>query len=159
MKTNLYQGRSTLFYAVLCGFVLSASAFAADKLPCRVLLVKNSCWQRYSVAVDFIAAGSLKSVVTLKMPVKTPYVYQEFKCQSDSMMTFVGQFSPTIWQGDEDKIYRALHVWNVPEQLKKGKSYWQASLCFPNDFQAVPIPTGDLVNCVCQFPKKPKLSS
>ena len=121
-------------------------------LPCKVMLIKNSCWKDYDVTINIIDFKSRQSLQTVELKKGDNYAEQAFECVPLVTYSATATFSPPIWEEDKGKAYGASQVWNAPPALAEGMQAWAISMCFPNDFTGVPAPLGEVSNCECTPP-------
>lgn len=121
----------------------------AGAFPCFITLLKDSCWKDYEVNVVVKDAVHDKVETKLSIPKNQLWAREKFDCTPKEELSFIAQFSPTIWKGDENKEYAAVHDWFLPETIKPNTTAWNVNICFPKDFADVPLPPGDLINCGC----------
>ena len=132
-------------FLILCGACCYMQAHA---FPCFITMVKDSCWTQYNVQVSINSATG-KVVATSSIPEGKSWDRQEFSCQPEETLSLNASFTPVFWQADTGKIYASRHNWSLPQEIKKGVTAWNITVCYPRDFAEVPLPPGAGTNCKC----------
>jgi hypothetical protein len=139
---NMQIQRSVLFLlSSLCSFSLMA-------FPCYLTLIKQTCWKDYALTVTMRDADKSMPITDIKIPTGELWTRVPFDCKPQESLSFVAQFTPVIWQGDENKTYLAKRNWFLPQTVQPDILAWNIDICFPGDFTAVPAPNGS-ANCPC----------
>lgn len=131
----------------LVGAVLFSSE--ASAFNCFLTLVKDSCWTDYSVTVDLTNMMTSKSMIKATAPKGKTYIRQAFQCEADTSFDFSATFLPIIWEADKGRVYKGKVSWALPKKLTKGDTAWNITMCFPEQFTAVPAPVTSTGNCIC----------
>lgn len=128
--------------------VLALSAPA--ELVCQLQFAKANCWHNYQVNLSILDAVNLQEITALQLDSDELSVSSSFNCTSNQLITFTTDFSPAIWEDQQNRHYPAKTIWNVPSDLDSDNTTWEINLCFSDDFSGVPLPpSGNLVNCRC----------
>lgn len=136
----------------MLGMTLSTTLFA---FPCTFTFVKDTCWQDYEVNMLVFDVMDPKPMLSVTVPKGKSWVRQEAECKKNQHINYSATFSPTIWKGQEKKIYYVKKTWTLPEEIKTGDSSWEVRLCFPQDFAKVPLPPTATSKCVCDYESIP----
>ncbi len=131
---------------LLIGVSVSVQAYA---FPCFITMVKDSCWTKYNVTVNVFDASNDKQVVTVLIPSESSWARQAFSCEPQQKLKFQAQFTPVFWEHDAGKTYDAEHYWTMPEEIKKGETAWNITICYPREFSGVPFPPEGTNDCKC----------
>lgn len=138
----------------LVGVFIAANSFA---FPCYFTLAKDSCWTDYDVKVIVMDAVKNKELLTVNIPKGKSWVREKFTCQPEQKLFYHASFSPVFWQSEVGKTYMALRYWILPASISKDQSAWVISVCYPQDFSAVPFPPTATGNCKCDFSVIPEV--
>jgi len=130
-----------------------------NSIPCQILAAKNTCWNKYTVNISYQDAISQKEFQKFSIAKDKSHTTVKFNCIKNAGRMFVSNFTPEIWQGDVHRRFHSKKVWQVPNTVPDDKDFYEIRICFPDDFQGVPIPMGYLENCKCQYPKVAKKKS
>lgn len=140
------------FLTVIVAVILSMASYAKNDFVCKLVLYKNSCWDGYEVTVSvydpYVKPKKNKATLVVKKNKFEAAV--EFPCKNREYVTLESKFSPTIWEGKENEIYKSRKTWVIPTEIDDKATDWRINLCFPADFQGVPQPTGALRDCKCK---------
>lgn len=140
----------------LIGLSISFNAFARDLIPfpCVLQLAKSNCWKGFQVNVQPVD-------VNTGQPVGTPIVLDKdtfntmapiVGCQPLENLSFQATFTPAVWANSGDAVYPTNQFWQAPDVLPPKANKWIISICFANDFSAVPLPLQAGSSCECTFP-------
>ncbi|KTD63310.1 periplasmic protein [Legionella santicrucis] len=140
-----------IFLAVL-SFILTDSLWA---ITCYFTLVKDNCWNKYTVTVDVMDAATAKILTTVVIPPGKFWVRQTFPCTPKEKLIYRARFSPTMWESEKGKIYYAKNYWSLPNEINSGDSAWNVSVCYPSDFSQIPFPPEATGTCKCDFDSIP----
>lgn len=143
--------------AFLLSLTATSSAIAADtvlkKAPkdpeCIIRIVKNSCWDKYSVTAEVVRARSQQGVAKGTIEKADTQTDIKFKCPLGEPISVRATFAPAFWEGTENKNYMTKRIWDVPLRLPEKSDRWEIAACFPDDFQSVPIPPTGGLDCKC----------
>ena len=138
----------TRLLGLLAGTVFTIESYA---FPCFLTLVKDNCWLNYEVTVVVMDSIKDKQVVSVTVPKGKNWVRQVFVCQPEQKFMFLAKFTPTIWEGDTNKTYRAQRYWSMPAEINNNETAWNIPLCFPLAFSETPLPPDATGNCRCDF--------
>lgn len=139
------------FVLLISTAVASGNTKAPDDYNCKIVINKNSCWQEYDVEV-FIANPFAedktpdKSIKLMNDNTKN-VVY--LPCSKQEYLQVSAKFSPVIWVGQENVVYYSKKTWSIPEAPPAGTDTLVLNLCFPDDFNKVPQPHGNIQKCSC----------
>jgi|GEM_PF-741500 len=136
----------------IMSLVLLLFAGQAFAVNCKIIVAKNTCWNNYEIKVRMLDALTLKEYAVIDVPKGQHYTVKEMQCESGKQVFFRASFKPVIWQNQKGDFYQTKRFWDVPQALVKDAKHWEVKLCFPRDFDNVPIPPGDLHDCQCKFP-------
>lgn len=141
---------------LILGFLAACISTNCLATTCKVVLHKNSCWQDFQVTADIsVNSGDAKQTSELVVKKGAAVAELTYACTQNDTISIVSHFTPTIWKGRQGAKYKSAKTWNVPQLPKEAKE-WVISLCFPEDFQRVPDPFGDLQDCQCESRSKVK---
>ena len=127
---------------------------ASKSFPCSVVISKSQCWKDYNITVDVSDAITLKQKDSYSLPKGTNLLKKTFTCSPLEQLTFSTSFTPIIWEQGKGKSYQASQIYQVPAAIEKGRTQWLLQLCYPSDFQGLPIPPAQQEgDCACVFPK------
>ncbi len=118
-------------------------------------MVKDSCWENYTLTVNVSNAATGEPVATIIVPQGQSWVRQAFTCQPKDDLSLKATFTPVFWQNDEGKIYSALRDWKLPDSVAKGDTAWNVTVCYPEEFSEVPLPPDASGSCKCDFSNIP----
>lgn len=144
-------------YRILLYFLTFCSTSAAYSFPCYFTFVKGDCWKEYHVAIEVIDAVSEKTLATIAVPKGKLWERTTFTCQPKQKLYYKATFSPTIWTGDEHKVYRTKQFNYLPEEIQPKEAAWNIQSCYPQEFAEVPIPPKSTGNCSCDFSTIPEI--
>ena len=144
----------TKFFSALVLSSLSLSAYATG---CFITIAKDRCWDKYEVTVIAKNANGLSLVKTLSIPKGQPWVREKFECSPGETLAMEATFSPVFWAEDKSKLFPAKRYWSMPATLQDGAIGWNLTVCFPADFEDVPIPPELHTNCGCDLGAIPKI--
>lgn len=116
---------------------------------CFLTLVKDKCWEKYTVSINVVNSLKDKSIMTMIIPQGQAWVRQPFTCEPKDSITLHATFSPVFWEKDDGKVFSGLHDWKLPETIKKGATAWNITVCYPADFAAVPLSPEADSHCGC----------
>ncbi len=133
-------------FMMLSGVCLLSQAYA---FPCYITMVKDSCWSSYNVSVDVIDVATEKVLATMSMPNGKSWDRKEIVCQPKQTVNLQATFSPAFWTKDAGKKYYGKRLWSFPEEIKKGDSAWNMTICYSSDLQGVPFPPDASGQCTC----------
>lgn len=140
--------------AVSLGLCLTQASWS---LSCFFTLVKDSCWKDYDVSVDVFDANTGKPVVNVVAPKSdTTWIRQPFDCTASQSLNFVASFAPTFWEADKGKHFKGKRTWTLPDTMHAGDTAWNVTVCYPEEFSAVPLPPTASGNCTCDATQIPK---
>lgn len=125
---------------------VSSSAFS---FHCFLTVMKDSCWTDYNVTVVAMDSDTNKPAATITIPKGQSWGRQEFNCQPKETLNYLATFSPVFWKQDEGKQYSGKRTWSLPEQIQKGMTAWNITVCYPEQFAEVPLPPTAGGNCTC----------
>lgn len=128
--------------------IVPVSLFA---FPCFLTMVKDSCWTNYDVSVVVTDVVTNKSIMTIAVPAGKSWDRQEFVCQPGERLMYTATFSPIFWATDQGKSYLARNYWLLPSTIGTGDTAWNINVCYPADFEEVPMPPNVTGNCACNF--------
>ncbi|KTD66204.1 hypothetical protein [Legionella spiritensis] len=140
--------------ALFSGLAFSAPLYA---FPCFMTLVKDSCWLNYNVKVVVQDAVANKEVLTITVPKGKKWARERFECQPAQKFMYFASFTPTIWENQEDLVYRAKRYWFMPGSIGEGDTAWNIPICYARDFAGTPFPPDATGNCVCDFSDIPEV--
>jgi len=126
--------------------------------PCYVTMIKQNCWKDYDVTVEITDAVLKKQLASAEVPSDELWTRVKFECKPEQSLSFVAQFSPAIWGGEEEKVYPAKRNWFLPSEITPGMLAWNIDICFPRDFSSVPAPVRGSSNCICDSSNIPKVT-
>ena len=126
-------------------------SIAKEDFSCKLFIHKNTCWNDFDVMIDLYDPYEKPFNAKANIAVKKDALENsiEFPCKGRDFITLRAKFSPTIWAGKEDELYKSKKTWVVPLEIDDNAIDWRISVCFPGDFQSVPQPTGVLKDCKC----------
>lgn len=124
---------------------------AAAEIVCELRVVKNTCWEDYEITVDVVEAEVDKPITQVVVPKNLQSKGEQFSCPKVDKITLHGKFDPPIWQDQKGVSYKAKQVWDVPRTFPEDTERWTITVCFPNDFIAVPIPPKIQLPCLCKY--------
>jgi hypothetical protein len=151
MRTMFRYG--FIMLGLLC---LNTSSLAdTTEFQCVVKISKASCWKPFNVNIYSVNLLTLKKIETFALPKGTMFIQKIIPCDEFNNARFLAQYSPAIWKEDNKTYYKAKRIWQPPYSVPDGTKYWVTKVCFPSDFQSVPIPLDGVRNCKCEFPDKP----
>lgn len=126
-------------------------------ITCYYTLAKDNCWTDYNVSVDIVYSQTNAVIATVTVPKGQQWVRETFPCKPGEKLMYKARFSPTFWQGGENKTYSSLNYRQLPESINPGESAWNLSVCYPADFSLVPFPPNAAGNCKCDFSVIPEI--
>ncbi len=126
-------------------------------LPCYITIAKDNCWTNYNVNIDIVDTLSVKVIASMSMPEGTPWVRQEIVCQPGQTVQVKATFSPVFWESDVGKVYFGRRYWSFPQQLDAGESALSMTICYANDFAAIPLPPDASGQCACDINSIPAI--
>lgn len=119
-------------------------------IQCFFTLVKDNCWLDYDVTVNVTDAITSKPVLTITVPKgKKSWERKTFDCQPLQSLDFVAKFSPIFWESDKGKTFKGKRTWTLPVHMEKGDTAWNITVCYPEQFTAIPLPPTAGSNCAC----------
>lgn len=139
------------------GIFISAALFSAHlfAFPCYFTLAKDNCWTDYNVTVAVTDANNEKQILTITVPKGKSWGRASFTCQPGQTLRYQATFTPTMWEGSENTVYKAQHFWALPETLTPTQKAWEISVCYPSAFAEVPLPPTAGNSCKCDFSAVP----
>lgn len=120
-----------------------------NAFPCFLTMVKDRCWEKYTVTINVINTNKDESIMNMIIPQGQSWVRQPFDCEPAESITLHATFSPIFWEKDDGKVYSGVHDWRLPETIKKDETAWNITVCYPADFAAVPMPPEANTQCGC----------
>lgn len=142
-----------IFTIALLGMASYAHADDDVEKKCEVHVYKSNCWNDYNVTVAVHRAINLQEIEKTTVKKSATDNSMTFECPNGEPITFRAKFDPPIWLSYSGKRYASKRVWDVPMNIPKEVEKWKIIVCYPTDFQAVPIPPGKFENCGCNIPK------
>lgn len=136
------------------GCIFSTSLWS---FTCYLTVAKGSCWKKYNVTIQVIDVTNSKVLTSINVPSGEAWTRQSFACEPAQRMTYHAQFTPVIWETDKGKVYKPFKFLALPEVIKPGEKAWVFSLCFPSNFNEVPLPPDAGQQCGCDFNSIPPL--
>jgi len=121
--------------------------------PCYLTVVKDDCWSKYQVDITAVNADNNSQTTTVSIPVGQSWARQVFECQPNETLSFTAVFSPIFWQVDKGRSYEALSNWSLPQKISPGEKAWSITLCYPLQFNGVPLPPDASNHCSCDMTK------
>ncbi|KTD48178.1 periplasmic protein [Legionella quinlivanii] len=142
-------------FSVLAGLLIYGYSFA---FTCFATVVKDNCWTNYDVTVAIMDATSHQQILAVTVPKGQQWIRQEFTCQPGQAFMYQATFTPTIWEGDEGKVYKALRFWFLPAAPAPDQTAWDVSICYSKDFAEVPLPPQATGACTCNMKAPPPIA-
>lgn len=152
-RVNLF-----LIFTLVLMFTLLANAEkniqieTKDAFLCKLFIQKNTCWKNYEITtkiIDINASADKQLIGKIIIDKNKLNGSLIFKCSKGTLLSFQSSFNPPIFQEQKDKLFFTKKLWKVPSSIPKDAEVWVISLCFPDDFQKVPMPMGEVKNCKC----------
>jgi len=139
------------------GCVLSALLFApvAMAFPCFITIAKDSCWTNYTVMIEVLDAETNDILATIVIPKGESWSRARFDAKAKQHVMLKAQFKPAFWKSEEKKVYYAKRYWNLPDAIEGKTTAVHVSICYPENFSAVPLPPGANSKCACSKPDIP----
>lgn len=129
----------------ITSLVIVTNAFAFD---CYITVLKDSCWVKdYEVRVLLTDVKMNRNITEVVIPKGQSWGRSPFVCDARQQLAYSAIFSPTIWEGQENDIYKGLRFWILPDEAAKNETAWNLQVRFPKMFAGVPSPKGALHNC------------
>lgn len=129
--------------------VLGSNLAVAADTSCMVHVVKNTCWDKYSVNVEIMRSRTQQLVSKGTVEKGKSQTDITFTCPLGEPIGMRSTFSPAFWEGTENKMYMTKRIWDIPLHMPEKSQRWEIAVCFPNDFQSVPIPPVIGTDCKC----------
>lgn len=145
----------TCLMALAIGLISTTSA----AFPCILTFVKDSCWLDYEVNIIVSDPKDASVLTKATIPTEKSWVRQSFVCQPNQTIMYTATFSPTIWEGQDNKVYHMQKYRALPAAPKPNQKAWEVQICFPKAFAEVPFPPKATGQCRCLFDQVPVLSS
>lgn len=143
-----------LLLKILCmSMLLSANAHA---VTCYITMVKASCWKDYDLTVNITDAENGKELGEITVYEGDLWKREKFDCKAAETLALVAKFSPTLWEDDADKEYKATRFWKLPKEPGKDAIGWNVTVCYPEWFADVPTPPKSSGDCACDMSAVPK---
>lgn len=143
-----------LLLKVLCmSMFLSANAHA---VTCYITMVKASCWKDYDLTVNITDAENGKELGKITVYEGDLWKREKFDCKAGETLALTAKFSPTLWEDDADREYKATRFWKLPKEAGKDAIGWNVTVCYPEWFADVPTPPKSDGDCVCDMQEVPK---
>jgi len=145
--------RKIKLFLWILGLFFSAWSHA---FPCYLTVVKDKCWEDYSVSVDVLDTNEHKKILTAEIAKGAEWTRSSFECSSKQIFDFIAKFSPSFWDRDEDSSYHAKRYLILPDAVK-GEVAWNITICYPGDFSGVPMPPEANNHCGCDTSNIPPI--
>lgn len=116
--------------------------------PCQYVVSKNCCWTDFNVNVSVLNAGNKKVLSQLTVPTGKSTLESSFDCQPGQSLELTATFSPEIWEGDKNKVFRSKGFIALKTEIAPDEVAWRIPIVFPDQFSGVPLPL-DTTNCQC----------
>jgi hypothetical protein len=140
------------FFSLQVNAELTNDVETKGDFSCRLFIQKNTCWDNYVITteiVDVNASEDKKSLGKLVVDKEHAYNSLTFDCKKGGLLSFRSSFEPPIFKEQQGKQFLTKKLWMVPFKIPKDSEAWVVELCFPDDFQKVPMPLGEVKNCKC----------
>lgn len=128
---------------------LTGGAFA--NFTCAIHLSKGKCWGAHEVTVKVASSTWPDIVTTIKLAKDKFSAQKDISCKPMDSIVTTATFTPPIWEGDVGKTYRQKKQWIIPASLPEGSEKYVIQICFPKNYDGVPLPMGDIRKCKCEF--------
>lgn len=132
---------------LLIGIVLIAVPAQATEFQCKMQLSKAPCWQNYDVKFDFVNTMSRQIFQSETLPKGTLTKTVALNCTNLTSMTIQTSYTPVVWENMSGATYKSNILWVIPTVLPANTVGWTGQTCFASDYQAVPMPLGDISQC------------
>ena len=133
---------------------LTAELYA---FPCYLTLVKDTCWQNYTITFHAIDVSNEKQVLSLVIPAGESWVRSQFECDAQQLFRFTAQYEPAFWKQDEGRIFSSKRYWALPESVEGKTLAWNVKVCYPADCAEVSMPPTATDHCQCDWSHVPDL--
>lgn len=135
--------------------VLTSITMPIFAFSCFYTAVKADCWLNYEVTIKILDVADNSLLATAVIPKGKLWARVPFTCNFAQQLNYSATFQPTIWQGQENKVYGVQHYLHLPASAKATEKAWNIPVCFPQAFAEVPIPPQATANCTCDFKSIP----
>lgn len=130
--------------------LLSTPALA-QRAVCVMEFAKSNCWNKYQVTVDFTTTSYPEFVNKIVLVPNVSSQQKQFSCNLGDRLHMKAKYTPPIWDTDQGAYFKQKTNWLVPKKPPKFGGRFYYKICYPNDFELVPIPPGADDKCKCTF--------
>ena len=142
--------------------LLMAILLVSSKLwavQCYFTVAKGGCWKDYDVDVVLVNRAKQENVQTIHIPKGQLYTRVNVECQSKDVFSAFAQFSPAVFEEEENNKYPGVRFWAMPLTAPKPGGVWEIDICYPLQFAKLPMPKTDNSDCKCDFSSIPALEN
>lgn len=145
----------SIFKIILFSVIFVCSANAA--LECYITIVKASCWKGYDLTVTVNNAETGIKLGEITIYEGRLWGREKFACTPGITLALEAKYSPEIWSGDNDRVFKATRFWKLPKKPTNAEALgWNITVCYPKWFSDVPAPPDATANCECDLTAVPK---
>ncbi len=144
---------------LLCNILLLNFIFMckANALSCYITIVKDSCWKNYDLYVTVNNAETGAKLGEIAVYQGKQWGRAKFDCTPGITLELEAKYSPDIWSGDSEKVFKAIRFWKLPKKPTNAEALgWNVSVCYPKWFADVPMPPDASGDCKCDMQAVPK---
>lgn len=140
---------------LLLNIILVCKASAA--LECYITIVKASCWKNYDLTVTVNNAETGMKLGEITVYEGRLWGREKFDCTPGITLSLEAGFSPEIWSGDNERVFKATRFWKLPKKPTNAEALgWNVTVCYPKWFSDVPTPPDASAKCECDLQEVPK---
>lgn len=132
----------------------------ANALDCYITVVKASCWKNYDVHVTVNNAETGLKLGEITIYEGKLWGREKFTCNPGITLALEANYSPDIWSGDKDRVFKAIRFWKLPKAPSNADATgWNVTVCYPKWFANIPTPPDATANCECDIQSVPKFAN